>query len=220
MSDPLSYAAFESSPWFPCKNIGSARIPPFGAVEIDAPEGVLLRDQRRVVLRVKQPTILGVTGRTMWNGPTPMETGDTGACTDGRIVVSAFNDADGMPAAGEIWGPVADSCKLRKHVPGGRVLRSVQNGQDRVMILRYEHFNIVGRLVDELRAGRSTTARLMRFDKTVTTNQLKVVESGSTQIRFTVWETTTVFDTQPASTIIIAQYDESLGAYALRGWVC
>lgn len=221
MTEFQSSPAIASSPWFPCKNIGRVRIPAFGVVEIDHPEGCLLRDERRVVLRVKQPTMLGVTARTMFNGPTPIETGDTGACTDGRIVVANFHDADGTPKAGDVWGPVKDSCKVRKHVPGGRVLRSVENGQDRVILMRYEHYDIWGKLTEALDGGGTAEAKLMYADKNNSTIMQEVETSEDDPVRFDVGELTGAeFEGLDVGDVLIARYDETFGGYILRGWVC
>ena len=215
--------ATESSWWYPCKNIGGSTIPPFGAVQLDAPDGYIVRDDRRVVLRVKPPTITGVNARTFFNGPQPIKPQDTGAVTDGRIVVAAFDDEDGTPVSGDVWGPIKDHCKLKRRVPGGRVLRAPENGETHVILLRYENYSVTGRLTETLKRGRSAEAKLCWFDKNASTNQLKIVEDGGDpEIRFIVFEATGYggFEPLPESAIVFGRWDESISAYVLCGWVC
>lgn len=222
MSSNTPDPALTSSPWYDVKNIGSAEIPPFGIVEIDSPDGAILRDDRRVLLRVKQPTMPGFTGRMLVNGPLPISGGGTGVCTDGKIVVVAYDDKDGTPAAGDIWGPVKDSSKLRKRVPGCRILRPGEKG--RATALRFEQFDLYGKLTEDLEGGGVAECKVAWFDKDASSNKFKLVESGdSDPIRFEVRETLygdDDFETLGEDDRIIARYDEATGGYILRGWKC
>ncbi len=205
--------------WYPCKNAGSKVIPAHGICQIDAPDGAELRDERRLILLVKQPDKLGFTSSVMVNGPIPIQPGQDGVVTDGRIVVAAYDKkAESVPEKGQIWGPQQDSSFVRRHIPGGRVLRDGEKG--RVILLRYEHYDVVGELTEELVAGGTAAAKLMYVDPTNTTI-LQEVESGAEQVRFDVSEALDDdFETLDAGDRIIGRYDETFGGYIVRGWVC
>lgn len=221
MSGHTTDPAQSTSPWFDCKNIGRVEIPAFGIVELDRPEGSLRRDERRILLRVKQPTMIGFTGRMFINGPIPIGAGETGVCTDGRLAVVAYDDKDGTPAAGEIWGPMSDSSKVRKYIPGCRALEAGEDG--RVLVMRFEQFDVIGKLTEELEGGGTAEAKLMRIDKDDPSTPIQVVEEDDDEIRFTVREGVYGdgdFETLAEDDIVIGRWDEATDGYLLRGWKC
>ncbi len=219
MAEVTSGPTQDTLNWFPCKNAGALVIPAHGICQIDAPDGAELRDERRLILLVKQPDKLGFTSSVMVNGPIPIQPGQDGVVTDGRIVVAAYNKSFETPAKGEIWGPQKDSSYVRRHIPGGRVLRDGEKG--RVILLRYEHYDIWGKLTAELDGGETAECKLMYADPNNPTILQEVEPDEDDPFRFDVSELTgDEFEGLSEDDIVIARYDETFGGYILRGWVC
>jgi len=208
--------------WEPFTNSGSLAIPAFGICMVDNPDGAEIRDSRRLVLKCKRPENLGFTAAVMVNGPNEVEPGRDGICTDGRIVVAAYNERFEIPKKGEQWGPVANSSYVRRYVPGGKVLRDGESG--RVILLRYEHYDVYGELTEALAGGGTAECKLLRSDKNDASNPLKVVEeSADDPVRFTVFEGlygNTDFEELASGDRVIARWDEMNDCYILRGWKC
>ncbi len=113
----------EADQWVRFK--ASVEIPPFG-VFVDN-QAVVGTDPPAIVARATQtlgerPLFLNGSERIVANG--------FGFCRalETRPVRVAYESTDGTPAAGEVWGPVPTTCKVRKGMPGFKILRAGAGG--------------------------------------------------------------------------------------------
>jgi len=201
-----------ATPPYEIKNSGGERIPAWSPVEIDSS----YRRENRLVLKVKKPTKLGWRARVLINGGADLEPDDFGVGFFGPALEVTFDAADGTPKEGETWGPVADSYKLRKHVPGGRVLEGGKNGL--CVVLRYDPADIWGKLTETLGPGGIGTATLYRYDPTSAEGTERIAEVAG--VEFDLVEATGGGEALDSDTIVFARWDEIANEYILRGWVC
>lgn len=201
-----------ATPPYEIKNSGGERIPAWSPVEIDSS----YRRENRLVLKVKKPAKLGWRCRVLVNGGADLEPDDFGVGFFGPALEVTFDATDGTPKDGESWGPVKDSFKVRKHVPGGRVLEDGRDGK--CVLLRYEPPELWGRLSENLAAGGKAEAVLYRSDPETTVNGARL--AAVVGITFDVLELTHEINQVSADTLVVAAWDEIMGDYVLKGWVC
>jgi hypothetical protein len=115
-SNPVS-----SLRWLPVKNNSGYAVPPFGLMRIT---GI---DDDTKVLTIDKPNADSQSGLLV-NGPAEIADDDEGIGTDGGIVVAAYDDADGTPAADEGWGAKSGEWKLRKDKVGYTIIGSASDG--------------------------------------------------------------------------------------------
>lgn len=197
---------------FEIKNSGGERIPAWSPVEIES----AYRREERLVLKVRRPTKLGWRCGVLVNGGADLDPDGFGVGFFGPALEVTFDPQDGTPKEGETWGPVKDSFKVRKHVPGGRVLEDGRNG--RCVVLRYDPVDIWGKLTETLEPGGIGTATLYRYDPTSAEGSERIAEVEG--VEFELVEATAGGESLVEETVIFARWDEIAYEYLLRGWVC
>lgn len=203
-----------------CKNIDTVPITGFGAADI---VGAINQDDR-IILQIKRPQEFGWRPCSVAVGAQAIQPGATGQCFDAKFLRVAINTDDGVPKSGEVWGPVKESCLIRKHVPGGRILRDADASDGSnivapsgtVLLMRYEPIDIWGKLQADLMPGESAEVTLMRYNK-LRSGTAKLVD---VDITVTVYEATGTLSEVVPSGMVFFRWDEGSGRYHLRGWVC
>jgi hypothetical protein len=101
--------------WREFRNDSGETIPPFSCVRIT---GAVIVETGRVTLKVGKPNTYGAQYSHAFTGPVSVADGKYGLCTRSDGAVAVYDDADGTPAFGELWGPRDATWKLKKNTPG------------------------------------------------------------------------------------------------------
>lgn len=211
-----------------CVNVGTVKLPAFGMAEIAS----VTNQDNRLILGIQQPTEFGWRPRSVVVGPTAIDPGFPGACYDSKWVRILCDTADGPPTAGDLWGPVANSSKARKYVPGAKVMRDMnafdssnfKPTENTVAVMRYEPLDVWARTETGLSAGQFAQCRLCWYNKdyagTPPFSKLVTVDTP-TPILFVVQEATgLIANALGINTLVFVRWDEGPGKWVLRGWVC
>ncbi len=120
--DPL-----QSVQWMEFVNNNAAQVPAFGCMRIS---GTSTIEQGRVILTCERPDTYGAQYWHVLNGPIAVDNELKGICTRSGIMVGLYDDADGTPVFGQIWGPRSGGYKLKLNTPGFFCLGAPTNTTD------------------------------------------------------------------------------------------
>ena len=115
------------------KNTGEDTIPAYGIIRIT---GQATGVGNAKILAGAKPNIYGSQYLHFVNGPKDIASGKVGRCFDDDIATALYDDADGTPAAGELWGPRASTYALKKNTGGWMVLWNVDSTANTVLVRR------------------------------------------------------------------------------------
>lgn len=190
------------------KNVGRVEIEPYAAVEM---REAYVRDGR-IVAQVSPSTSFGFHDGVFLNGETAIPPSGFGAVQSGRYQIARVNADDGIPEVGQNWGPDATGGKLRKDIPGGRVLR-VFRLNELVLIRRNDDVIVTCQIGGQLNPGESISATAMRFDEDE--KDLVLIDDAD----FTVLERTGLLTIEGTTRCFVKWLDQFSG-WVVIGYVC
>ena len=172
----------------------SAEIPPYGCFKFSGFTGTARR-----ALTVAQSTATGAQHSHGFNTGITLDASNHGWAQPGPPWLALYDTADGTPVAGESWGPISGSWKLRKRV-GGFAALGVETiaSVGYVWVMPAPFLLGKGRLDGDLATGGSATVSV--YD-----------ENGDTTYNITVFD---------ADEAMIATGDELVaGIDIIFGWL-
>jgi hypothetical protein len=223
------YGLFMQSRPLECVNVDSIQLPAFGCADV---VGAINQDGR-TILQVKSPQEFGWRPCSVILGAVAVDPGRSGTCTDWKWSRALYDVQDGPPKSGEVWGPVKNAnCKMRKYVPGGRILRDqtandgpgVDTPKDTIVIQRYEPKHISCQAKFGISSGAiDADVNLVRWNKNYSsgdiTNPSKFVNVPNVDFKVTEGMGT-LSQSIPFHAYLYVSWDEQAQRYMIDGWSC
>lgn len=114
--------------WHPFKNDSGEAVPAWAALRIVGIDG------NKVLYTCRKPNADGIAD-VVFNGPAEVPEGGHGLCTRDFPAFVLYDPADGLPAAGQVWGTKANSWKLRKGQSGFIIHGGAVAAEERVYVI-------------------------------------------------------------------------------------
>lgn len=142
--------------WHDFLNNASQEAPAYGVLKITG--------STAGVLQAARPNGAGNVFAFNYSLPITATTGN-GICTQEFPCWALYDDADGTPAAGQVWAPGTDTFKLRKYFPGPRfmVLGEVDTTNKLMKVVPIGRPNLRGKLDGTLSENGSATMSIWSF---------------------------------------------------------
>lgn len=148
--------------WLSFQNRSSETVPPFGVMRIS---GSKIPNDGEAYLYCDRPDNYGSLAATVINSACAVQPQAYGGCTRNWPAFVAFDDQDGNPQPGEIWGPVENSFKLRKYAPGFLIVTEPQlDGVNRGVLVLPDFTSLLRVSLDaELDSSSEVNSTILKF---------------------------------------------------------
>lgn len=188
---------FDGLPWFEFQNQNAAQVPAFGLMRVT---GITVVEAGRVVITCDQPNAYGSQYAHMVNGDTPVSQNDYGVCTRFGLFPALYDNADGTPGFGDLWGPRNGTWKLKKNTGGFFVYGVPNSSAFLALVQAAPMLSARGTIASDIAAGASGTLTVFTGaygSETTTSQTISNVLNGSsctlksnsaTNIHRAVWD--------------------------------
>ena len=128
-------------PWFWFQNGDAGDMPANAVMKLTSWSAA---DPEKPFFSAVKPTAFGAQFSHAINDNAVVGTGQWGRCYLMQTVPALYDDADGTPAFGEIWGPRDNTWKLKKNTGGFRIAGTVDTTNKYVLVQPYPFLDFRG----------------------------------------------------------------------------